>query len=145
VKYLTDRNRRQITFSKRKGGLLKKAQDLNTLTGAPVFIVIVSEAQTVFTWASRSFESLESSPAIRNKLEQCVRATAAPAAAPNDDANGDTGDEDVDDEDDGDDQTVEEEIQLPVLAEATEVAAASSSSSSSTTTTSSLPSTQQAQ
>lgn len=80
-----DRSRRQITFSKRKSGLLKKAQDLNTLTGAPVFIIIVSEAQTVFTWASSAFERLEASPIIKAKLEQCLSSsdeTLAPAPAP---------------------------------------------------------------
>eukprot|EP00727_Mastigamoeba_balamuthi_P005323 m51a1_g1479 putative nad synthetase (552) ;mRNA; r:274230-279381 len=71
TEYVSDRTRRQITFSKRKSGLLKKAHDLSVLTGSPVFVMIVSEANRVFTWASTQFEPFERNPKMREIVAQC--------------------------------------------------------------------------
>jgi hypothetical protein len=43
IEYIEDKEKRQVTFSKRKGGLLKKASELHLLCGAHVAIVIFSQ------------------------------------------------------------------------------------------------------
>ena len=45
IEYIEDKEKRQVTFSKRKGGLLKKASELHLLCGAHVAIVIFSQKQ----------------------------------------------------------------------------------------------------
>ncbi|KAF3789858.1 Agamous-like MADS-box protein [Nymphaea thermarum] len=48
---ISDRQRRDVTFSKRRKGLFKKAQELCCLTGATVGIICISEAGNPFTFA----------------------------------------------------------------------------------------------
>ncbi|CAD6340385.1 unnamed protein product [Miscanthus lutarioriparius] len=45
IEYIEDKEKRQVTSSKRKGGLLKKASELHLLCGAHVAIVIFSHKQ----------------------------------------------------------------------------------------------------
>jgi len=45
IRYIENRDRRQVTFSKRKAGLLKKASELSRLCGAHFAVTIFSEKQ----------------------------------------------------------------------------------------------------
>lgn len=47
IEYITKKDKRQITFSKRKAGIMKKAYELATLTGTQVLLLIVSEGGVV--------------------------------------------------------------------------------------------------
>ena len=45
---------RQVTFSKRKNGLLKKAFELSVLCDAEVAVIIVSETGKIYEFASHN-------------------------------------------------------------------------------------------
>ncbi|KAF3772913.1 Agamous-like MADS-box protein [Nymphaea thermarum] len=49
--FISDQQRRHVTFSKRRKGLFKKAQELCCLTGATIGIVCFSEAGNAFTFS----------------------------------------------------------------------------------------------
>lgn len=49
IEYIPQKERRQVTFSKRKAGIMKKAYELSTLTGTQVLLLIVSENGVVCT------------------------------------------------------------------------------------------------
>ncbi|KAF3773967.1 Agamous-like MADS-box protein [Nymphaea thermarum] len=49
--WISDRQRRHVTFSKKRKGLFKKAQELCCLTGATIGIICFSEAGNPFTFA----------------------------------------------------------------------------------------------
>lgn len=44
IEPIADRKKRGVAFSKRRTGLMKKAQELGTLTGAQVLVLVVSDA-----------------------------------------------------------------------------------------------------
>lgn len=44
-------NRRSVSFSKRKKGLLKKANELHVLTGSDIVVMMVSESGSVYSYA----------------------------------------------------------------------------------------------
>eukprot|EP01086_Lenisia_limosa_P003939 TRINITY_DN18757_c0_g1_i1.p1 TRINITY_DN18757_c0_g1~~TRINITY_DN18757_c0_g1_i1.p1 ORF type:complete len:203 (-),score=38.24 TRINITY_DN18757_c0_g1_i1:70-678(-) len=58
IEYIDDKNRRNITFSKRKAGIMKKAYELSTLTGSQVLILVASENGRVFTFATTKLKPL---------------------------------------------------------------------------------------
>lgn len=60
IEYITKKDKRQITFSKRKAGIMKKAYELATLTGTQVLLLIVSEGGVVFTFSTSKFQPLVS-------------------------------------------------------------------------------------
>ncbi|GMH13573.1 hypothetical protein Nepgr_015414 [Nepenthes gracilis] len=51
-------NHRQVTFSKRRSGLFKKACELCTLCGVEIVIIVFSPAQKVFSFGHPDVESL---------------------------------------------------------------------------------------
>ncbi|ERN04769.1 agamous-like MADS-box protein AGL62 [Amborella trichopoda] len=55
---ISDKNKRHVSFSKRKGGLFKKAGKLASLTGAEVGIMIISEGGRLFTYGSPSIDDI---------------------------------------------------------------------------------------
>ena len=59
IEFTEDKSRRQITFSKRKAGIMKKAYELTTLTGTQALLLIASETGHVYTFAT-------------SKLQPCV-------------------------------------------------------------------------
>ncbi|KAI3889261.1 hypothetical protein MKX03_003938 [Papaver bracteatum] len=50
IKRIRDENVRQVTFSKRKGGVFKKAHELGTLCGAQVAIIVNSPAGIPYSY-----------------------------------------------------------------------------------------------
>ncbi|KAM0959406.1 hypothetical protein TB2_024184 [Malus domestica] len=52
IKRVEDKNKRHVTFSKRKTGIFNKAAQLNVLTGAEVAGIIVSSNSKVFCFGS---------------------------------------------------------------------------------------------
>jgi hypothetical protein len=58
IEFIQDKSRRHITFSKRKGGIMKKAYELSTLTGTQVLLLIASETGHVYTFATPKLQPL---------------------------------------------------------------------------------------
>lgn len=72
-KYVENKIRRSITFSKRKKGILEKANQLNLLTGCKVAVLIISENGYRFAYKSHQEEqmfSLEYEKSIREAIEE---------------------------------------------------------------------------
>ncbi|OMO88919.1 Transcription factor, MADS-box [Corchorus olitorius] len=56
IKKIENLNSRQVTFSKRRNGLLKKAQELSILCDAEVGVLIFSSTGKAYHWSSTSME-----------------------------------------------------------------------------------------
>lgn len=52
IEYLNKRDKRNITFSKRKKGIMKKAYELSVLTGSEVLLILGNELGQVYTFAT---------------------------------------------------------------------------------------------
>ncbi|XP_057469668.1 agamous-like MADS-box protein AGL62 [Actinidia eriantha] len=58
IKKIQKRSQLQVTFSKRKAGLFKKAGELSVLCGVDVAVIAVSPAGKVFAFSSPSADSV---------------------------------------------------------------------------------------
>lgn len=67
IEYIDDRGKRQITFSKRKAGLMKKAYELSILTGTQVLLLVANETGNVYTYATQQLQ-----PIITRKEGRCL-------------------------------------------------------------------------
>lgn len=75
IKFIEDKTRRQITFSKRKAGLMKKAYELSTLTGTQILVLVTSETGHVYTFATKKFQPFVTDNKGKNLIQQCLAAT----------------------------------------------------------------------
>lgn len=92
IKFIQDKSRRHITFSKRKAGIMKKAYELSVLTGTQVLLLVVSETGLVYTFTTPKLQPLVTKPEGKNLIQACLNAPE-PASG---DANGVDGDSAVD-------------------------------------------------
>ncbi|KAL1920271.1 uncharacterized protein VTP21DRAFT_1417 [Calcarisporiella thermophila] len=74
IEYISDKNRRHITFSKRKAGIMKKAYELSTLTGTQVLLLVVSETGLVYTFTTPKLQPLVTKPEGKNLIQACLNA-----------------------------------------------------------------------
>lgn len=74
IEYIPEKSRRQITFSKRKGGLMKKAYELSTLTGTQILVLITSESGHVYTFATKHFQPIVQDPKGKNLIRTLLSA-----------------------------------------------------------------------
>ncbi len=58
IEYITDKNKRHITFSKRKAGIMKKAHELSVLTGTEVLLLVASETGHIYTFSTDKLKPL---------------------------------------------------------------------------------------
>ncbi|GMI87936.1 hypothetical protein HRI_002462900 [Hibiscus trionum] len=58
MKKMTNESRLQVTFSKRRAGLFKKASELNTLCGVELALVVFSPAKKVFCFGHPSVDTI---------------------------------------------------------------------------------------
>lgn len=58
MKMVTDKNSRQVTFSKRRNGLFKKANELATLCAAQVAIIVFSPGGKPFSYGHPSVDAV---------------------------------------------------------------------------------------
>ncbi|KAI9312449.1 hypothetical protein BX666DRAFT_1987523 [Dichotomocladium elegans] len=72
IEYIEDKNRRHITFSKRKAGIMKKAYELSTLTGTQVLLLIVSETGLVYTFTTPKLQPMVTKPEGKNLIQACL-------------------------------------------------------------------------
>lgn len=98
IKFIENKTRRHVTFSKRKHGIMKKAFELSVLTGTQVLLLVVSETGLVYTFSTPKFEPIVTQQEGRNLIQACLN-------APDDE------DEEEEDEDgEGDDNNVQTNI-----------------------------------
>jgi hypothetical protein len=86
IEYIEDKNRRHITFSKRKAGIMKKAYELSTLTGTQVLLLVVSETGLVYTFTTVKLQPIVTKPEGKNLIQACLN---APDPSSNEQTSGD--------------------------------------------------------
>ncbi|KAK8140574.1 MADS box protein [Apiospora sp. TS-2023a] len=69
IKFITDKSRRHITFSKRKAGIMKKAYELSVLTGTQVLLLVVSETGLVYTFTTPKLQPLVTKAEGKNLIQ----------------------------------------------------------------------------
>ncbi|KAI9711019.1 MAG: transcription factor of the MADS box [Bogoriella megaspora] len=74
IKFIADKSRRHITFSKRKAGIMKKAYELSVLTGTQVLLLVVSETGLVYTFTTPKLQPLVTKPEGKNLIQACLNA-----------------------------------------------------------------------
>lgn len=74
IRYIDDKSRRHITFSKRKAGIMKKAYELSTLTGTQVLLLVASETGHVYTFATPKLQPLIIKPEGKHLIQTCLNA-----------------------------------------------------------------------
>ncbi|KAL9106993.1 MAG: hypothetical protein Q9227_008029 [Pyrenula ochraceoflavens] len=88
IKFIADKSRRHITFSKRKAGIMKKAYELSVLTGTQVLLLVVSETGLVYTFTTPKLQPLVTKAEGKNLIQACLNAPE-PAGNENGVDNGD--------------------------------------------------------
>lgn len=76
MEYIEGKNKRSVTFSKRKKGIMKKAYELNVLTGTQILLLVASESGHVYTFATPKLK-----PIISNHerlIQQCLNTPSSP-------------------------------------------------------------------
>lgn len=58
LEYITPNLKRSVCFSKRKRGIMKKAYELNVLTGTEILLLVASESGHVFTFATEKLKPI---------------------------------------------------------------------------------------
>ncbi|KAK7331758.1 hypothetical protein VNO80_28497 [Phaseolus coccineus] len=58
IKKIDNINARQVTFSKRRKGLFKKAQELSTLCDAEIALIVISATSKLFEYATSSMQQI---------------------------------------------------------------------------------------
>merc|ERR1712036_35667 len=81
IKFIQDKSRRHITFSKRKSGIMKKAYELSALTGTQVLLLVASETGHVYTYATEKLQPLIQKPEGKNLIQTCLSAPDVAQAA----------------------------------------------------------------
>lgn len=74
IKFIQDKSRRHITFSKRKAGIMKKAYELSVLTGTQVLLLVVSETGLVYTFTTPKLQPLVTKAEGKNLIQACLNA-----------------------------------------------------------------------
>ncbi|XWX02108.1 hypothetical protein V2A60_010140 [Cordyceps javanica] len=69
IKFISDKSRRHITFSKRKAGIMKKAYELSVLTGTQVLLLVVSETGLVYTFTTPKLQPLVTKAEGKNLIQ----------------------------------------------------------------------------
>ncbi len=78
IRFIQDKSRRHITFSKRKAGIMKKAYELSVLTGTQVLLLVVSETGLVYTFSTPKLQPLITKPEGKNLIQACLNAPEEP-------------------------------------------------------------------
>lgn len=72
IEFIEDKSRRQITFSKRKAGIMKKAYELTTLTGTQALLLIASETGHVYTFATSKLQPFVTHQEGKALIQRCL-------------------------------------------------------------------------
>ncbi|MCJ1467816.1 transcription factor of the MADS box [Pseudocyphellaria aurata] len=79
ISFMQNKARRQTTFTKRKGGIMKKASELSILTGTQVLLMVVSETGLAYTFATPKLQPIVAEDEGKNLIRACLN---APEPAP---------------------------------------------------------------
>jgi hypothetical protein len=74
IEFIPEKTRRQITFSKRKSGLMKKVYELTTLTGTQALLLLASETGHVYSFATPKLQSIITGEEGKNLIQTCLSA-----------------------------------------------------------------------
>ncbi|KAL6071039.1 transcription factor of the MADS box [Balamuthia mandrillaris] len=74
IKFIDNKSRRQVTFSRRKRGLMKKAYELTTLTGTQALVLIASETGHVYTFATPKLQPVVTLREGKELIQSCLNA-----------------------------------------------------------------------
>lgn len=91
IKFIQDKSRRHITFSKRKAGIMKKAYELSVLTGTQVLLLVVSETGLVYTFTTPKLQPLVTKPEGKNLIQVCLNAPEEGLGGDQDQSDGEQG------------------------------------------------------
>ncbi|KAI9139845.1 hypothetical protein BKA69DRAFT_1019563, partial [Paraphysoderma sedebokerense] len=72
IEYIGDKNKRNITFSKRKAGLMKKAYELSTLTGTELLLLVASETGHVYSFATPKLQRIITEDEGKGLIQSCL-------------------------------------------------------------------------
>lgn len=75
IEFIEDKSRRQITFSKRKAGIMKKAYELTTLTGTQALLLIASETGHVYTFATSKLQPFVTHQEGKALIQRCLNSS----------------------------------------------------------------------
>ncbi|CAK5022641.1 unnamed protein product [Meloidogyne enterolobii] len=75
MEYIGNKLRRYTTFSKRKTGIMKKANELSTLTGTQVLLLVASETGHVYAFATSKLKPMILSEPGKQLIQNCLNAT----------------------------------------------------------------------
>lgn len=70
LKYIESKSKRGVTFSKRKKGIMKKAFELNVLTGTQILLLVASESGHVYTFATPKLKPIVTEH--EHLIQQCL-------------------------------------------------------------------------
>jgi len=74
IEFIEDKTKRNVTFSKRKTGLLKKAFELSAMTESQILALVVSETGNVFSYATDDLLPLLNEEQFRTAIKSCLEA-----------------------------------------------------------------------
>lgn len=77
IKYISNRARRQVTFAKRRHGIMKKAYELSVLTGANVLLLILSKSGLVYTFTTPKLERIVREEEGKSLIRRCLQDTTS--------------------------------------------------------------------
>ncbi|KAI8901022.1 serum response factor core complexed with specific Sre Dna, partial [Globomyces pollinis-pini] len=72
IEFISNKSRRSITFYKRKSGLIKKAQELNELTKCQVLLLMASETDHIYSYASDNLQPIITNPECQEFIRSCI-------------------------------------------------------------------------
>ncbi|CAH8834631.1 unnamed protein product [Trichobilharzia szidati] len=72
IEFISERTKRYSTFSKRKTGLMKKAVELAELTGAEVLLLVASETNHVYTFATQRLKGIIELECGKKLIQTCL-------------------------------------------------------------------------
>jgi len=80
IEFIEDKTKRNVTFSKRKTGLLKKAFELSAMTESQILALVVSETGNVFSYATDDLLPLLNEEEFRTAIKACLESPATATA-----------------------------------------------------------------
>ncbi|KAI5477435.1 MADS-box transcription factor [Pseudohyphozyma bogoriensis] len=73
IRFIDDKSKRHVSFTKRKAGLMKKGFELSTLTGTECLILVVSETGLVYTYATPNLKPIVELPRGKEFIGQALK------------------------------------------------------------------------
>nr|CAH8833938.1 unnamed protein product [Trichobilharzia regenti] len=80
IEFISERTKRYSTFSKRKTGLMKKAVELAELTGAEVLLLVASETNHVYTFATQRLKGIIELECGKKLIQTCLSSSSGNSA-----------------------------------------------------------------